>query len=148
MDLILELVHHVAVFGVVGVVTAEFFLVTPGLGGARLATVGRLDIAYGVLAGIIVVAGFLRVFLGDAGPAFYLGNWIFWTKIALFVVVGLLSIQPTVQIIRWRRAAGQTAGYTVPAESIGTVRRFFLAEFAVLLFIPVFAALMARGIGL
>jgi putative membrane protein len=88
------------------------------------------------------------VFWGDAGPAFYVANWVFWTKIALFVLVGLLSIRPTLVILRWRRAASSDPGFSVPADGVADVRPWFLAEFGVLAFIPIFAALMARGIGL
>jgi putative membrane protein len=148
LDLILEFIHHIAVFSLVGVISAEFFLISPGLSGARLNTVGALDGAYGVLAGLIVIAGFARVIWGDAGWAFYVMNWVFWTKIALFVGVGLLSIRPTIEIVRWRRAATADAAFAVNAEAVAGVRRWFAAEFALLLFIPIFAAMMARGIGL
>lgn len=48
IDIVLELVHHLAVFALVGVFFAEFFLLTQdGLDGRRLRTVGALDAAYG-----------------------------------------------------------------------------------------------------
>jgi putative membrane protein len=75
-------------------------------------------------------------------------NWTFWTKMALFVAVGLLSIPPTIQLARWRRAGRADPSFVAPAEGIAAVRKYFVAEFALLVFIPVFAALMARGIGL
>jgi putative membrane protein len=147
-DLILEFLHHVSVFGLVGVIAAEFVLIQPGLAGKRLQQVGMLDGAYGGLAAIVVLAGASRVVWGDAGWQFYVMNWTFWAKMALFVAVGLLSIAPTRQIIRWRRAAQADPGYVVPANGIAAVRRVFVAQFVLLLFIPIFAALMARGIGL
>jgi putative membrane protein len=149
LDLILEFVHHLAVFSLVGVFFAEFFLLTQGdLRGARLATVGQLDAAYGGLAGLIVIVGVARVIWGDAGWQFYVMNWAFWVKMALFLAVGLLSIQPTRVIIGWRKAASTDTGYTVPQSEIGGVRGYFLASFAALALIPIFAAVMARGIGL
>lgn len=148
-DLILEFAHHLAVFTLVGVFFAEFFLLTGGdLRGTRLATVGRLDAAYGGFAGLIVIVGVARVIWGDAGWQFYVMNWTFWVKMALFVVVGVLSIWPTRAILGWRKAAAADAGYVVPQGEIGGVRRYFTASFAALAFIPIFAALMARGIGL
>ena len=148
LDLILEFVHHLAVFGLVAVIAAEFVLIAPGMGAARLNQVGALDGAYGGLATLVIVAGFARVFWGDAGAGFYVANWVFWGKIVLFVIVALLSIQPTIEIVRWRRAAKADPAFTAPADGVARVRRFFLAEFAVLAFIPIFAAMMARGIGL
>jgi putative membrane protein len=148
LDLILEFIHHVAVFGLVGVAAAEFAMIAPGLGGSKLMRLAALDGVYGGLAGLIVIAGFARVFLGDAGSAFYLGNLVFWTKITLFVIVGLVSIRPTLVIQRWRRAAQADPNFAVSDEGVSQVRPWFLAEFALLAFIPIFAAMMARGIGL
>jgi putative membrane protein len=148
LDLMLEFIHHVSVFSLVGVVAAEFVLLQPGLGGKRLQLVSTLDRAYGGLAGLIILAGAARVIWGDAGWQFYVMNWTFWTKMGLFLAVGLLSIGPTRQIIRWRRAAEADPGFAVPADEIASARRYFYPAFALLFFIPIFAALMARGIGL
>ena len=149
IDLILEFAHHLAVFGLVGVFFAEFFLLTQGdIRGRRLATVGALDGAYGGLAGLIVIVGVSRVIWGDAGWQFYVMSWTFWVKMALLVLVGILSIGPTRAIIGWRKAAASNPGYVVPESEIGGVRGYFTASFAALALIPIFAALMARGIGL
>jgi putative membrane protein len=148
LDLILEFIHHVSVFSLVGVIAAEFVLIAPGLGGQRLDQVSALDGAYGGLATLIILAGFARVIWGDAGWQFYVFNWVFWGKIALFVAVGLLSVPPTIQISRWRREAKADPSFAAPAAGVARIRTFFLAEFALLFFIPIFAAMMARGIGL
>lgn len=148
LDLVLEFIHHLAVFGIVAVIAAEFALITPGVTGPSLQRLGMLDGVYGGLATLVLVAGFARVIWGDAGWEFYVLNWVFWTKIALFVVVGLLSIPPTIAIARWRKAGREDAAFAVPADGVAGIRRYFLAEFAVLAFIPIFAAMMARGIGL
>lgn len=149
LDIILEFAHHLAVFGLVGVFFAEFFLLTQGdVGGARLNTVGRLDAAYGGLAGFIILVGVSRVIWGYAGWEFYVMNWTFWVKMALFVLAGALSARPTMAILGWRRTAASDPGYVVPAAEIAAVRGYFTAGFAALAGIPIFAALMARGIGL
>ena len=145
-DLVLAIAHHLAVFSLVALVAAEFFLLRPGIAGARLHQLGRLDAAYGMVAMLVIVAGALRVWLGNAGPSYYLVNWVFWAKMAAFALVGLLSIAPTRSILRWRKAA-DTAGYTPPAGEIARARTFFIAELVVIAFIPAFAAAMARGYG-
>ncbi len=148
LDLILEFAHHLAVFSLVAVIAAEFALIVPGLSGKRLQQVGALDGAYGGLATLIILVGASRVIWGDAGWEFYVMNWTFWTKMALFVAVGLISIGPTMQIMRWRRAAAADHAFAVPADGVADIRKYYLAQFALLAFIPIFAALMARGIGL
>ena len=147
LDLILAIAHHLAVFTLVGLLAAEIAMVRPGIGGERLAQLGRVDMAYGAVAGLVIVFGFSRVFFGASGYEYYFGNWVFWAKIGAFVIVGLLSAPPTMAIARWRKAAKATADFVPPVAAIGLARRFFYAQVAVLIFIPAFAAAMARGYG-
>lgn len=148
LDLLLEFAHHLAAFALVGVLVAEYMMIAPGLSGERLRRVGMLDAAYGGLATLIVVVGFARVFWGEAGYAFYVMNWVFWAKIALFVAVAILSIQPTLMVLTWRRAARADPAFAVPAPIAARLRRVLLGELVLFAFIPIFAAMMARGIGL
>lgn len=147
-DLILTIAHHIAVFTLVGILAAELAIMRRGFKGERVALLGIVDLGFGISAAVVLVAGFLRVFYGATDPAFYLGNWVFWAKIGAFLVVGLLSLPPTLTIFAWRREALIDAEFTPPDAAITRVRRFMLAEVAVLPLIPVFAAMMARGIGL
>ena len=59
------------------------------LRGARLATVGQLDAAYGGLAGLIVIVGVARVIWGDAGWQFY--GTFNWLAIVSMFSLGLLA---------------------------------------------------------
>jgi putative membrane protein len=148
VDLLLAIAHHLLVFGLVAILAAELALLRPGIRGERLRLVGGIDMAYGALATLLIIVGFLRVFLGFKGPDAYLPNWVFWAKIGAFVIVGLLSIQPTASILGWRNAAQGDPAYVVPAEGIARSRTFLWAEAVVFVLIPVFAAMMARGYGL
>jgi putative membrane protein len=145
LDLILAYLHHLAVFGVVGLMFAELVLVRPGLSGNQLVRVGKLDGAYGFFSGLVIVAGVLRVLFGEKGWGFYSISHVFWTKMALFLLIGILSIIPTMALIRWNKAAKADAAYVVPDGEIVRARRFIHLELAVLIFIPLAAAAMARG---
>jgi putative membrane protein len=100
------------------------------------------------VAGLVIVVGVIRVIFGSAGWEFYVGNWAFWLKMAAFVVVGALSAKPTMDILRWRKAAAATAGYTPPEAEIQASRRFVLAELGALVLIPTFAAMIPRIYGI
>ena len=145
-DLILAILHHLLILMLAGVLVAEAFLVRPGLSGVNLATVGRLDGIYGMLSLLVIIIGFGRVFYGLKGWEYYIYYWAFWAKLAAFVAVGLLSIGPTMRIIAWRKAAATNPAYSVPAAEIAGVRTYLRAEAAIFALIPVFAAIMARGI--
>jgi putative membrane protein len=144
LDLVLAVAHHLAVFTLVALFAAEFALLRPGLEGRRLAQLGAIDRAYGGMAGLVIVIGIIRVIFGSAGWEFYVGNWAFWLKMAAFVVVGVLSAKPTMDILRWRKAAAAAAGYVPPEAEIQASRRFIHYQAAALLFIPTFAALIPR----
>ncbi len=114
---------------------------------ARIATLARIDTAFGGLAALMLAAGFGRVFFGLKGSEFYLANPVFWAKIAAFVVVGALSAVPTVKFIGWARAAAADGEFRPEADDVRFARRFMHLEALVFILIPILAAMMARGYG-
>ena len=93
---------------------------------------------------MIIVVGVTRVLLGSKGWVFYVHNPWFWGKMATFLVVGLLSVHPTLMFLRWRRAAEADVAFVPPADGVAAVRRTILIEAALLGLIVAFAAAMAR----
>ena len=116
VDLLLAILHHFLVFSLAGMLAAEFALVRPGLSGASLGLLGRIDGAYGGVAMAIIVVGICRVLFGLKGWEYYVSNHAFWGKMVAFVIVGLLSIRPTMRIIAWRRS-GKPASCRKPRSS-------------------------------
>ena len=60
------------------------------------------DLMFGIAAGVVLVIGMLRVGFFEKGPEYYWHSATFVAKFTLFVIVGLLSIYPTVEFLRWR----------------------------------------------
>jgi putative membrane protein len=147
-DLLLAIAHHLLIFTLFGLLVTEMVMLKPEIPRATLLRLARIDAAYGIIAVLIIVVGFSRVHFGLKGAAFYEQNPIFWAKIAAFVAVGLLSILPTVRIIRWRRAADADPTFRPDTEAVLTTKRYMHYEGVAFIFILVFAAMMARGIGL
>ncbi len=147
-DLVLAILHHLLILSLAGLLSIEMALIQPGVGGAKLKDLGAIDAAFGATAGLILVVGFCRVYLGAKGAAFYLHNPVFWAKIAAFAVVGLLSIKPTLAILKWRGQVVADPAFRPSDEAIAKVRRMLVLELAVFALIPIFAAAMARGYGL
>ena len=147
-DLVLAIAHHLCVFTLAGLLLAEVALLRPDLSPARIRQLGLIDIAYGIVAGLVVVVGVLRVNFGDKGADYYLHNWAFWLKMAAFVLLGLLSIPPTLAIIGWKRKIVADPKFSPDAATIAGLRRFYIGEIVAFAFIPAFAAAMARGYGI
>jgi putative membrane protein len=146
-DLSLAIVHHLLIFLLFGVLAFEIGVIRPSMKREDVLSVVSVDNWYGILAVAIVVVGFSRAIYAAKGWVYYEANGFFWAKIAAFVVVALLSIIPTIQIIRWRRALAADSAFLPAAPDIAGVRRFLWAEIVFFAFIPAFAAAMARGYG-
>ena len=146
-DLVLAIAHHLLIFALAAVLVMELMVVRPEMGPAQIVRVSRFDAFYGALAALVLIVGFGRVFFGLRGSAYYFGNWAFWAKIAAFVIVGLLSIQPTMRIRAWRQALAANPDFRPPAAEALGLRRSIHLEAAVFALVPVFAAIMARNSG-
>ena len=142
LDLTLAICHHLLVFAIFGVLWIEWVLVRPGLTLSALRTIAAMDLAYGAAAGLVIVIGFARVIWAAKGWDYYSHNVFFWAKIGVFLMIGLLSIGPTISFLTWRRAQ------QLPGEgAIRAVRRVLSIELALFVLLPAFAAAMARGYG-
>jgi putative membrane protein len=139
--------HYLSIIATVALLMAEAALYAQRLSAEILMRLRWLDRAYGMAAIAIIVTGLLRFFFFAKGPAFYVGNPVFWVKIGLFVLVALLSVPPTVHFVKLgRSSAGRDA--IIGAVTYRRMRGFINAELAVVALIPLAATLMARGIGM
>ncbi|MDH4092894.1 MAG: DUF2214 family protein [Cyclobacteriaceae bacterium] len=143
LEITLRYLHFVSIFAIVSSLVSEHLLLEKELTRAEVTRLSRIDAVYGIAA-IILVAAALTLWLGSIGkPAiFYSKNWIFQTKLTLFVIVGLLSIHPTVFFIKNRK--GNPAEIVEIPRSVFWMLRF---ELLLLFIIPLLAGLMAHGVG-
>jgi putative membrane protein len=139
--------HHAAAFLLVAVVMVELVLMRGEITAASARTLLRMDSVYGMSAVVLLIVGFVRVFQTEKGADYYFHSGPFLVKLGLFIVVGLLSIVPTVQFLGWRKAlkAGQAPALDDPTRR--RVRLIIHTELTLLFVIMLCAALMARGIG-
>jgi putative membrane protein len=132
------------VFSLAGILVAEIVLMRPGIGAAEVRRLSAVDITYGVVAALILIVGFCRVYFGAKGPDYYWANHYFWAKLGAFVILGLISVGPTMRIIDWRRQVKRDPAFIPPANDVMSMRRLMHAEGVFLFLVIVFAAAMAR----
>src|ERR1700760_4904763 len=101
-DLLFAIGHHLLIFALAGIIAYEFAVERATMTATDIKRVGAVDLWYGVLAGLILIVGFARANYAAKGWAYYSHNHFFWAKIGTFALVGILSIWPTIQFIRWR----------------------------------------------
>ena len=104
------------------------------------------DNVWVIAALLCIVTGLLRAFGGlEKGADFYLRSPLFWTKMALFLLVLLLEVRPMATFIRWRIRLGRGEAIdTGAARTLYTINHVELATVVVMVFV---ASLMARGVG-
>src|SRR5262249_3848039 len=145
MSTLFAFLHHLCAFTLVAAVALEFLLIPCGV---TLASARRLqvtDLALGIAAGLLLIIGLLRVFYFEKGASYYFHSYAFLTKFSLFIILGLLSIVPTLEFLSWRGAikAGQVP--VVDAKKRRRVTAVLHAELAAIVVILLCAAIMARG---
>jgi putative membrane protein len=143
-DLILAIVHHIAVFGLVAHVMGEAVLLRPGIGATDIGRLAQLDRVYGGVAAAVIVIGILRVIFGIRGWEYYVGNPWFWAKMASLAAIAVLSIPPTRKFSAWRRAAEADSAFVPAVEDVKSVQRLLRAQSAMVVLVVGFAAAMAR----
>jgi putative membrane protein len=139
--------HFVSAFGLVATLFFEWFTFsrTPtALDAKRLALADRW---YGLFAVVLLVVGFTRAYAFGKGFDFYLHSPFFHLKLTLFVLIGLLSIYPTIRFMRWRPDIQAGRAPQVTAAQHRIISRSLAAQMLLLLLLLLAASLMAHGVG-
>jgi len=143
LELFLRYIHFVSIFVIVSTLVSEHLLLKKEMTRAELGRLARIDAVYGFAALSLLAAGLTLWLTGIGKPTvFYSKNWVFHTKLTLFIAVGLLSVYPTIFFLR-NRKGNHNEMVNIP-QVIFWLLRF---ELLLLFIIPLLAGLMARGVG-
>jgi putative membrane protein len=145
---IMAFLHHLAAFTLTAAIVYEHTTFRKDLSLVDARRIQRMDIVYGVSAGILVIVGLLRVFYFEKGAAFYAQNWFFWTKMLGFALAALLSLYPTVRFLSWRRALANDQAPELTEQEVSRIKLSLRLEVLAIAIILFSAAMMARGIGM
>lgn len=142
-EILLRYLHFISIFAIAASLTSEHLLLKKEMTRSEITKVARIDAVYGLAALTLLGAGLTLWFSGVGKPSvFYSKNWIFHIKISLFALIGLLSIYPTIFLVK-NRKGNATDVVSVPAMVFWMLR----IELLLLVIIPLLAGLMARGVG-
>lgn len=147
LEALLAYAHFLAILTLVVFISSEAALCRVDWMNAkvveRLAVVDRV---YGIAAGAVLLTGVARTWWGVKGTSWYWTNPLLHAKVTLFILVGLLSIKPTIMFIRWRRALRATGALPSDAE-VKAARKWVMVQAHLIAIIPLFAVFLARGFG-
>jgi putative membrane protein len=136
--------HYIGIMLFLACLLGEHLMLKPEPTLAQARTLQILDGTYGGTAGLVLATGIWRMFL-EKGVGYYLHDIAFHILVALFVIIGLLSVYPTVIFVRWRKitAAGQAP--TLAPGQFKRIQMILRTEMVLLLIAPLFATGMAHG---
>jgi putative membrane protein len=145
-DAILAYFHFAAILALVWFLAKEWTLLRAGAPNIDTERLANADAGFGLTALAVLVTGGLRAVYGAKGWSFYAHNPAFHVKVTLFVIVGLVSIAPTIAFLRWRKARRADPAYAVAEAEWKRARRFVMIELHLIALIPLAAVIMARGL--
>jgi putative membrane protein len=143
MAVLVRYIHFLSIIILCGTLIVENLLIAKSLKRREITRMSSVDLVFGLSALSTLTAGLLMWFYYGKGAAFYMKNPVFHSKLGMFLIVGLLSILPTMFFLKHRKG-DQDQTVPVPDLVVWIVR----SELALALVIPLFAVLMAKGIGL
>ena len=147
-DFLLASAHHLLFLGLIAMLALQSALLSRPLDANVLRRLAGIDRGSGIAAGLLLLAGVARLYLGVRGSAFYLHNPWFHAKFGVFLATALLSLLPTLAFLRWRRSAADQADWRPAPAQVARVRMVIRVELALVAVILVLAAGMARHGGL
>ncbi|MFZ6870534.1 DUF2214 family protein [Undibacterium sp. Di27W] len=145
MNILVALLHHIAAFTLVSTLLAELVLIRQPLTLSSARSLRFIDNIYGMSAMLIIVLGVLRVIYFEKGQDYYLHNHAFMLKITAFIVVGLLSVYPTVVFLRWGKSLKLNQLPILPEGQARSIQTILKLELTGIVFILAGAVLMAKG---
>ena len=147
LDAVLAYLHFMSIFVLFAYMVVETVMLRGTLDAERIRRLGRVDIIYFGAAMAVLATGLLRAIFGMKGADYYFSWWPIYAKLGTFVVIGVVSVIPTLAYIRWRHMLERDPAWKVPADEQKKMRRIVMIELHLAALIPVFAVIMARGIG-
>lgn len=142
-DLFIRYLHFVSIFVLVAAVLGQHLILRGTITRALVGKAQKLDIAYAISVVVVLGTGLLQWLVVGKPADFYSSNPVFHSKLTLFLVIGLVSIYPSVYLGKNRKGDPDEV-ITIPRGIIWSVR----AELLILFLMPLLATLMARGIGI
>ena len=145
LEAILAYLHLLAILTMVVFISSEAALCrVQWLNAAVVERLARVDMVYGMAAIAVLATGIARTWWGVKGTAWYWTNPLLHVKLGLFIIVGVISIFPTLTYFRWRKQLAAT-GALPSDEEVRTARKWVMIQAHIVAVIPLAAVFLARG---
>jgi putative membrane protein len=138
MGFIFTYLHILSIISLVSLLTSEFFIIKNPIDDKILRLLKKIDLYYGILAVLVLATGLARIFL-EKGLEYYIHSYVFWLKMMLFIIIGSISLLPTLLFIKAK------AGADIDAAQYIRLKKAILLQIMIVPFVVLCAIYMARG---
>ena len=138
--------HYISILGMTGCIVAERFTIKPGMSEDEEQQLFLMDTAYGVFGVLMLYTGYLRMSVYEKGFDFYSHEPLFWLKLVFVAVFAASSLFNTTVLVK-RSFIDKSPLAPISEPLAERMIRICNAELTALVFIPLTATTMARGIG-
>jgi len=143
LDVITVWLHYLSIMAFFAALVGEHLLLRPAMTPAEIRRIAFVDSICGAAFIGAVLTGSMKLLKFGKGAEFYLHAWQFHVKLALVLLVFLVSIYPTVVFLKYRRRTkgmDERETLTMPPGLKHGIR----LELFLVALIPLFAAAMTR----
>ena len=147
LEALLAYAHFLAILTLVVFISSEAALCrTEWMNAKVVERLGKVDMIYGIAAGVVLLTGLARTWWGIKGTGWYWTNGLLHLKLTMFIVVGLISIKPTIVFRRWNKELKATGALPDEAQ-VRSTRKLVMIQAHLIALIPLVAVFLARGFG-
>jgi putative membrane protein len=139
--------HLLAIGLGAGLLLSEYWLCRRMPDRLQVKLLGQVDLGYQFALIGSLATGLARTLYFGQTTEFYLSNRLFWLKIAIFLLVAIVAIAPSLQYIRWNREARAAPSFVPLTREVERVRSSIAFGLGLWLILPLIGILVARGYG-
>ena len=145
MELFIPYLHFLSIMVLMGSLITEHLLLKPSITKEQIKSLATVDMIYGISAIIVLTTGILRWFVYGKGYDFYMSTPLFHIKLTLFIALAILSIFPTLKILKWKKSVKNNTEQEITTKSVKKLLMFIRIELLILAIMPLLAVMIARG---
>jgi len=138
-EIFFRYLHFIGIMGLASTLVMQHLVIATEVTQKELKKMIFLDIIYAICVLITLIAGLMLWLSVGKDASFYSTNWVFHVKLTLFIVIGLLSIYPTLFFKKSKKMGAEIV--KIPKMIIMLIRMQLLLVFI----IPFLGALIAKG---
>lgn len=146
MDIFIPYLHFISIMVLMGALITEHLVLKPSITKDQIKSLATIDLIYGISAVLVLTTGILRWFVYGKGYDFYMSTPLFHIKLTLFIVLGILSIFPTLKILKWKKLIKNNEEPNITPKAVKRLLMFIRIELLIIAIMPLLAVMIARGV--